>query len=256
MKLFSEKLSFEEQRDLVQKKTYSIVKACQPVKVLLIGSASHALMTTASDVDFVVILDEKKDLKKTNRDLVLSRNQDPWPQDVILITEENFSERSKIGGIHFIAASEGIEVFPRFEMTEKNSSPKRVQEKKFPKKYSLELLRIAEEYWKSALALNKAKGIRKENLFYLAEQSIEKSLKAVLCHLELAIPLVHGLGIFISKFPDDMDIPFGYELDELSQFATVRRYEEGRMEISEEEKNAVLKTSKEILEWAKTQIKK
>jgi HEPN domain-containing protein len=93
-----------------------------------------------------------------------------------------------------------------------------------------------------------------ENIFYLAEQAIEKSLKAVLCHLGEPISMVHEIAALIAKFPESCDLPFGYELDQLSQFASIRRYEEGKVKLTKEEQTAVLQTSSEILQWAKKQI--
>lgn len=134
-------------------------------------------------------------------------------------------------------------------------TPRNAQEKKFPKIYAQELLKIAEGDWNTAKALRGCKNIRIENIFYHAEQAIEKSLKAVLCHLEEPVPLVHELGALVAKFPQEMDLPFGYELDQLSQFATIRRYEEGKVELTTQEQDAVLKVSLEILDWARNKMR-
>ena len=135
-------------------------------------------------------------------------------------------------------------------------TPRSIQEKIFEKSYAVVLFRIAEGDWKTADALKGLPDIRVENLFYLAEQSIEKALKAVLCHLGEPVPLVHELGALIAKFPKETDLPFGYELDQLSQFATTRRYEEAHVILSLEEQIAVLKVSSDILEWARAELTK
>lgn len=43
----------------------------------------------------------------------------------------------------------------------------------------------------------------------------------------------------------------GYEVSRLSEFATVRRYEEGALEITLEEAQDVLDIARKVLEWAK-----
>lgn len=58
-------------------------------------------------------------------------------------------------------------------------TPKKAQI--YKPEYGKELLRIAEGDLASASALHETKKGRKENVGYLAQQSIEKALKAVLC---------------------------------------------------------------------------
>jgi predicted nucleotidyltransferase len=115
LSLLQENLSIEQQVDLVKTKTTALVNAANPVRIILIGSASRKEMTTASDVDFVIVLKETADQKEIRKAIALSRKGDPWPQDVLLVTEEEFQSRSQIGGILWIAAQEGIEVFPEFK---------------------------------------------------------------------------------------------------------------------------------------------
>jgi|GEM_PF-4425948 len=56
---------------------------------------------------------------------------------------------------------------------------------KFTKSYAHELLRIAKQDLDSAQFLSKQKSLRVENVFLLAQQALEKSLKAVLCWHEM-----------------------------------------------------------------------
>jgi HEPN domain-containing protein len=129
------------------------------------------------------------------------------------------------------------------------------QERVFEKNYAPELLRIAVGDYKSALALSRATDIRVENVFYLCQQAIEKSIKAVLVHLGLAVPLVHDLGSILSRLPPDKQSPHGYELLELNQYASIRRYEEGVWTPTAEEMSSVLQMTEEMIDWAKGVIK-
>ena len=106
------------------------------------------------------------------------------------------------------------------------------QEKLFSVEYAPELIRIAEGDLGSARLLLVQFGMfksRAENIFFLAQQSIEKSLKAVLCLHGVPVPLVHELGTLVAKLPASSNPVFGYEISRLSEFASIRRYEEGSL---------------------------
>jgi HEPN domain-containing protein len=124
------------------------------------------------------------------------------------------------------------------------------QERLFEPKYASELMRIAWGDYKTAEVLSQARDYRIENAYYMVQQSIENALKAALVHRGIAIPLIHDLGALLGKIPADMMLPYGYELNELNQYAAVRRYEEGPWSPSQEELRTSLAKNKEILEWA------
>jgi HEPN domain-containing protein len=127
------------------------------------------------------------------------------------------------------------------------------QERIFKKEYSKELLKIANGDFGSAVILyenfSNASG-RAENVFFMCQQSIEKSLKAVLCALGLPVPMVHELGVLVGKIPASADLEFGYELASLSEFASFRRYQEGVLILSLEEAQDVVAKTESILLWA------
>jgi HEPN domain-containing protein len=124
------------------------------------------------------------------------------------------------------------------------------QERKFLPSYAFELLRIAASDLESAEILQASKKGRKENIFYHIQQSCEKSLKAALVSLELPVPLILDLAALVAKLPDSVERPFGYELGELTQFATIRRYEEGEMILTAEEAAQGILLAKTILAWS------
>jgi HEPN domain-containing protein len=124
------------------------------------------------------------------------------------------------------------------------------QEMRFAPEYAAELLRIAEGDHATAVALKNASGIRIENAFYMAQQAIEKALKAVLITLNLPVPLVHDLGILLARIPAEYEPPFGYELSELNQYAAMRRYQEGYWTPTLEEFAIVLDKTRQMLDWA------
>jgi HEPN domain-containing protein len=128
------------------------------------------------------------------------------------------------------------------------------QERLFPKEYAKVLWRIAEGDYLTVEVLAKASGYRVENAFYLAQQSIEKALRSVLVHRGVAIPMIHDLSALLSKLPEDCDPPYGYELNALSEYATIRRYEEGSWIPATEELQEIMLKTKVMLDWAKAII--
>jgi HEPN domain-containing protein len=131
-------------------------------------------------------------------------------------------------------------------------SPKQ-QERRFDPSYAKTLLEIA--YGDFRTAVFAAQGIenqnvRIENVFFMHQQAIEKALKAVLCHLEIPVPLVHDLGALLAKLPEGSQPDAGYELTTFNDFAGVRRYEEGTMIYEEEDIDDARILTGNLLAWA------
>lgn len=120
----------------------------------------------------------------------------------------------------------------------------------FKKEYARELLKIASGDLDSAVALSRASKGRPENVVFLAQQSVEKNIKAVLVHLQISFPAVHDLGILVALLPDENAPPEGFGLTEFNPFATVRRYEEGQSPLTPEEIEAALATAYKVAQWA------
>jgi HEPN domain-containing protein len=124
----------------------------------------------------------------------------------------------------------------------------------FKKSYAEQLMRIAQGDLEAATILAKGNTTRKENIFFHAGQAIEKAIKCVLCHRGEAVPLTHDLNILIERIPVERQLPYADQLEDLSQFATIRRYEEGAAIFTDEEIEAVLKAAEAILSWAAAQL--
>ena len=75
-------------------------------------------------------------------------------------------------------------------------------DKIFKRSYAPELLRIAQEDFKTAAFLATSADIRKENILFHLEQSVEKALKAVLCSKGIEVPLTHDLYAIVQRFAD------------------------------------------------------
>ncbi len=129
------------------------------------------------------------------------------------------------------------------------------KKKLFKKEYGIELLKIAEGDLETAKGLIKVKMGRRENILFHLEQVIEKSLKAVLCAKGIPLPFTHELGIILELFPTELVVPNSDDMVDLGQFASVRRYEEGVAEITDDEIQETLCLATETLKWAKTTLR-
>lgn len=134
----------------------------------------------------------------------------------------------------------------------------RKQEKVFPRRYAKELITIALGDMDSAKALARslpAAG-RRENICLLIHQAVEKATKAVLVHYTISVPLVHDLGALIARIPSEASFPMGYELLTLNDFATVRRYEESVIPITDAELKMAFELAETALSWARKIIER
>ncbi len=127
-------------------------------------------------------------------------------------------------------------------------------EKLFKKEYAHELFKIAENDWLTAEVLSKNLNIRKETTLFNVEQSVEKSLKAVLCYLQIPIPFTHDIYAIMQKFDVNDLPPGGYSLHDLTPFASIRRYEEGKYILTDEEVSQALHAAKLVLDWTRKKL--
>lgn len=125
----------------------------------------------------------------------------------------------------------------------------------FKQEYSKELLKVAIGDLDTAKVLFDANLKRKENTLFHIQQSIEKSLKAVICWHKIPVPLVHDMNELVKTIPSYEQIPHYDQLFDLTQFATIRRYEEGVAVIDNDEVESALEAARLISEWASSQIK-
>jgi HEPN domain-containing protein len=124
---------------------------------------------------------------------------------------------------------------------------------KFDPTYAQELLDIAKADLESAkvLAASWSRG-RIENIFFLVQQSVEKGLKAYLCHKHGDFPMVHDLGILLGKM-DELP-PQGYNLVSFSQFAGIRRYETGKSQLEKADIEIAIEAGEQVLAWVSSKI--
>lgn len=133
-----------------------------------------------------------------------------------------------------------------------------VKDKIFKREFGTELFRIAENDLVAARTLNGDEAVRKETAMLMVQQSIEKALKALLCHAGAPIPQTHDLSLLVDRLSaTGMTLPSliaNTDFDELTPFATLRRYEDGHFEIDESDMAGTLGLAESILSWVKGEI--
>ena len=83
-------------------------------RVILFGSAAENRMTEASDLDAVLIFSTAEEARQAQKAFYVQRTFS-WPVDAICVDVETFNERSRFGGVLYVAAREGRVVFERGE---------------------------------------------------------------------------------------------------------------------------------------------
>lgn len=121
----------------------------------------------------------------------------------------------------------------------------------FLPEYAPNLLKIAKGDLMTADALIKAPHPgRPENILYMVQQAVEKTLKSVLIKKQIAFPLVHDLGILIALLPETDYPPGGFEWAALNPYASIRRYEEGSLPLTKEEILSSYDAAVLVINWA------
>jgi HEPN domain-containing protein len=121
------------------------------------------------------------------------------------------------------------------------------KERLFKHEYARELLIIAKNDLEAAKTLMQNPDIRYETVFFQLQQAVEKTLKALLVHQRKMVPLIHDIALLIERL--QFDIPQADALTELTDFASVRRYEMGTFEVTTDETKAAIKAVEETIDF-------
>jgi len=126
---------------------------------------------------------------------------------------------------------------------------------KYKKSYAPVLLRIAGEDFETLEIIYRAKGGRKENVCFMAQQVAEKCIKALLVDAGIAVPFTHSIELLLSKLDAKSHPPLAASLDTLTEYATIRRYEEGYAELDTADLDAAFESARGTLEFCRSRIK-
>lgn len=127
---------------------------------------------------------------------------------------------------------------------------------KYKRTYAAVLLRIASEDFETLKIIYLANGGRRENVCFIAQQVTEKCLKALLVEAGTPVPFTHSIELLLSKLDPQAFPPAAASLDALTEYATIRRYEEGFAELDDADLEAAFESARSTLEFCKSRINK
>ncbi len=105
-------ISIEETKLRVRQVFETILENCNPVSIVLFGSAARNELTPSSDIDVVVVVETSTQIKPTLKVLASKSGELGFPVDFLVIDKKNYDKKSEIGGVFFDARHEGIILFP------------------------------------------------------------------------------------------------------------------------------------------------
>lgn len=120
-----------------------------------------------------------------------------------------------------------------------------------------EWLNVAESDLELSRKGKLSKKVRYEVLCFLAQQSAEKSLKAILIYYDKPFPKTHSIGHLIMLLKEEgLSIPVAVmKAESLTDYAVRSRYPE-MDETEKKEYSEAVKLATKVFEWAKSVIRK
>lgn len=101
------RLGPDEIAGIISIKLAWILKAAQPYRVYIFGSAARGEMTEASDVDLAVVFRTEAEYKSSRKAILCRPRDDEWPQDILFFVADEFERKALVGGVCMIIAQEG-----------------------------------------------------------------------------------------------------------------------------------------------------
>ncbi len=130
----------------------------------------------------------------------------------------------------------------------------RPNERLFKPEYAAELFSVAKNDLVTARVLTQHADVRRETVLLHCQQAVEKALNAVLCRLQCPVPLTHEIAVLVDRLRDDPP-PEGYSLQDLSPYASLMRYEEGKFELTEADVSHMISVAEKVFAWAEVRMK-
>ena len=110
-KLVSKKLDKDRAAQIIAEESGRILDACRPAHLLLFGSAARNELRESSDLDFIAIFQNCKQITEAKESYYRTLSPNRIAVDLLFFTEQEFWERSKRGGVCFVAVNEGRFIF-------------------------------------------------------------------------------------------------------------------------------------------------
>jgi HEPN domain-containing protein len=124
------------------------------------------------------------------------------------------------------------------------------KQQKFKPETAFKLIKVASDDLYASEILASAPNCRPETVLYHVQQSIEKSVKAILIYREQVVFLTHDIDVLLSLLPTEITSNLPPGAGELTQYATIRRYLDGDELIEKEDILQAIGVAKIFINWA------
>lgn len=200
--------------DLIATLVERIAEAVEPIQIWLFGSRARGDDDEWSDVDLLVVLDHAADRRACRAELSRLLTDIPIGTDILFATAEQIVRRGRVAGTVLNNALEEGKLI--YEQEDPHAAT------------ALEWLRIAEgdlEIAEPAMArLDQRPGLANQ-MSWLAQQALEKSMKAALFLERIRVPRTHQLQDLAELLPDELrEWTTGMELRSLTYRGLGGRY--------------------------------
>ena len=241
-----------------------VVKAAQPQKVILFGSAARGDMDRHSDLDFLVIIRDDEDRDEVERRIYTGLRGKEVPVDVIVASTSTIARyKNSHALVYKPALREGKVMYesPNQDMPHDPDDlpPEEYPPGQYPDDDPREWLARA----KGSLELAKMRGPRIyfEDLCFFAQQAAEKAIKARLIALDVEFPYTHEIDKLLLEVESAGDvIPDEVRAAEaLTRYAVTTRYPRGRgrsggrpepiARVTEDEYLAAIRAAEAVVDW-------
>jgi len=182
--------------------TDRIVREFRPVRIVLFGSRARGSARPDSDFDLLVVLRECNDKGQAKRDIYDALEDIKVNKDIVVTTPDEIARSGNlIGTVLRPALQEGVVLYDcgtqeiRVDINEEEIA----QATRNWMSQALENLRVAE---------SGMQGVRPgiNTACYLAQQSIEKAIKAVLVFLQIEFPFTHEIEPLLKLVPEGWNV--------------------------------------------------
>jgi predicted nucleotidyltransferase len=97
----------QELEQLLSAEQERVLTVCQPRFLYLFGSAARGEMTDSSDLDLLVVVEDHVNLRELKKAYYKQRSHALHPVDILFFRESEFNARKAIGGVCYLAMTEG-----------------------------------------------------------------------------------------------------------------------------------------------------
>lgn len=226
--------------------TDRIVREFRPVRIVLFGSRARGNARPDSDFDLLVVLPECDDKRRVRRDIYDALEDIKVSKDIVVTTPDEIARSGNlIGTVLRPALQEGVVLYDcgiqeiRIDMNEEEIAYE-----------TGNWIRQASDDLKAMERAVEGGRPIVGTACYLAEQSVEKAIKAVLIFLQIEFPFTHEIEPLLKLVPEGWNVKvLPISPKALNDWATAGHYPTSRLpEPVEENAWEALRQARMVLE--------